>query len=398
MSIVAIPARAGLWGLAAALWAAAPAAVSENASYGEGDSAQAVAERYGIPRPAAIAHRGASFHAPESTRPAMALARELGADYLELDLQRTRDGHLVAIHDDTLSRTTNVEAVFPERADAPVSDFTLAELKRLDAGSWFNEAWSERARPGFEGLEILTLDEVYEIARGGDNRPGLYIETKAASQFPGIEADLAQWLSSRDLLGDPPSPPANFNASERVGVAYTPGRVILQTFERESLEKLAAEMPDVPRVLLLWIGEGYVEAAEHAPRGEHESGAEYAARQRVASRQAFGRWLDFAREKGAAGTGPAAERAAQGDQSYMDMMKPWMVEMTRERGLLMHPYTLDDPADFAHYTRAGADGIFTNRPAALLEFYDRASDRSPDEILKALGYPAEAKDRQMDDG
>ena len=61
-----------------------------------------------------IAHRGASYDAPEETEPAYLLARELGAAYLELDLQRTADGVLIAFHDDDLRRTTDVEAIFPE--------------------------------------------------------------------------------------------------------------------------------------------------------------------------------------------------------------------------------------------------------------------------------------------
>jgi glycerophosphoryl diester phosphodiesterase len=92
----------------------------------------------GIPRPVVIAHRGASFLAPEETRPAFLLARELGADYLEFDVQRTRDGVLIALHDDDLSRTTDVARIFPGREKHTVETFTFAELQQLDAGSWFN--------------------------------------------------------------------------------------------------------------------------------------------------------------------------------------------------------------------------------------------------------------------
>ncbi|EPM99942.1 glycerophosphodiester phosphodiesterase, partial [Pseudomonas syringae pv. actinidiae ICMP 18804] len=74
-------------------------------------------------------HRGASFDAPEETIPAYTLARDLGADYLEMDIQRTKDGVLIALHDDVLERTTNIAQVFPTRVKDPVSTFTLAELK-----------------------------------------------------------------------------------------------------------------------------------------------------------------------------------------------------------------------------------------------------------------------------
>jgi hypothetical protein len=88
---------------------------------------RALSEAAGIPWPAVIAHRGASHDAPEETAPAYLTARELGADYLEADLQRTRDGVLVALHDDTLERTTDVAKVFPGREKEPVSRFTLVE-------------------------------------------------------------------------------------------------------------------------------------------------------------------------------------------------------------------------------------------------------------------------------
>ena len=103
-------------------------------------------------KPILIAHRGASAYAPEHTRAAYELAIKQGADYVEQDLQMTKDGVLICSHDAELSRTTNVEEIFPDRAvvrnaDAKgpkkgwyAVDFTLAEIKRLDAGSWFNQA------------------------------------------------------------------------------------------------------------------------------------------------------------------------------------------------------------------------------------------------------------------
>ena len=137
-----------------------------------------LATNEGIPYPAVIAHRGASYDAPESTAAAYKVARDLGADYLELDLQRSKDGVLFALHDDNLQRTTDVASKFPERKDSPANAFTLAELKTLDAGSWFNSAYPDRARPAYAGLKILTLDEVIDIAQGNPlHKPGLYIET-----------------------------------------------------------------------------------------------------------------------------------------------------------------------------------------------------------------------------
>ncbi|CAD5105938.1 glycerophosphodiester phosphodiesterase [Zestomonas carbonaria] len=345
-----------------------------------------LAEQAGIPWPAVIAHRGASHDAPESTRPAYLLARDLGVDYLELDLQRTRDGVLIALHDDNLLRTSDVAEKFPERKERPVSDFTLAELKSLDAGAWFNAAHPERARPSFEGLRILTLDEVIDIAEGGEHKPGLYIETKLPQQFPGIEKDLRDKLAARGWLDGRVRPVALDEG--RVTVAYSPGRVVLQTFEKGSLELLAREMPEVPKILLLWVGDGYMEAAPDKPHDTSvdQDKAAWYARQRPRDRATFESWLDFAARNGAVGTGPSAALAAGGKQSYMDLTQPWMNRMTQDKGMLVHVYTVDDEVDFARLSEAGVDGFFSNRPDALLRFVGRAPEQDVKAILERHGY------------
>lgn len=329
-----------------------------------------LAQASNIPYPAVIAHRGASFDAPESTRPAYLLAREQGADYLELDVQRTRDGQLIALHDDTLLRTTDIASKFPERKSNPVSDFTLAELQTLDAGSWFNKAHPDRARPRYAGLPILTLDQVLDIAEGNpERRPGVYIETKVPQQFPGIERDLKAKLQSRGWLDGK-------------------HRVVLQTFEKTSLELLAKEMPEVPKVLLLWVGEGSIEPKSKVSFAESglKDKAAYYATQQPRDRAEFERWLDIAKANGAVGTGPSAALTRGGDQSYMDLVQPWMNALTHEKGMLVHVYTVDDAVDFKKVMEAGVDGIFSNRAGALLEFYGRKPDRTQEQILRAQGF------------
>ncbi len=96
-------------------------------------------------RKTVVAHRGASAYAPEHTAAAYRLAIEMGADFVEQDLAVTKDGVLICLHDASLERTTNVEEVFPNRSVSislegrtrrawVANDFTLAEIKRLDAG------------------------------------------------------------------------------------------------------------------------------------------------------------------------------------------------------------------------------------------------------------------------
>jgi len=115
-----------------------------------------------------VAHRGASGYAPENTLAAFRSAVELGAKFIETDLQLSRDSRFVAIHDDTLDRTTN--------GRGPVHALTLAELRELDAGSWFG--------PEFAGEHIPTLDEILRFSRECD--VVFYLEIKPAGAW-GVE-------------------------------------------------------------------------------------------------------------------------------------------------------------------------------------------------------------------
>ena len=343
------------------------------------------ANAHGIPHPAVIAHRGASFDAPESTAAAYKLARDLGADYLEMDLQRSKDGVLFALHDNSLLRTTDVAKKFPERKDSPASAFTLAELKTLDAGSWFNQAYPERARPSYAGLQILTLDEIIDIAQGNpQHTPGLYIETKEPKQFPGLEHDLKNQLSARGWLKPTTSTASNIGSQTAQGK----GRVILQTFDKDSLELLQKEMPNTPKILLLWIGEGSItpnSSISFADSGEKDKAAYYAKLQ-PKDKAEFIQWLDFAKANGAIGTGPSAALIHGGDQSYFDLIQPWMNQATHDKGMLVHVYTLDEPADFKKAMDADVDGIFTNRTNELLKFYQRPAAQSVNQLLEHNGY------------
>jgi glycerophosphoryl diester phosphodiesterase len=348
-------------------------------------SPTALATRLGIPHPAVIAHRGASFDAPESTAAAYKLARDLGADYLELDLQRSKDGVLFALHDNNLQRTTDVATKFPERKDSQANEFTIAELKTLDAGSWFNRAYPDRARPGYAGLKILTLDEIIDIAQGNPlHKPGLYIETKEPKQFPGIERDLKEKLQDRGWL----SPVGSKLAKSELAVGQGKGKVVLQTFEKSSLELLEKEMPQVPKILLLWVGEGSIEPKSKvtfAESGDKDK-ASYYAKQEPKDKAEFQQWVEYAKAQGAIGTGPSAALTKGGDQSYSDLVKPWMNQYTHDQGLLVHVYTIDDAVDYQKVADAGVDGIFTNRASELLKFYKRPAAASVAQLLQNNGY------------
>lgn len=97
-----------------------------------------------------VGHRGTRKFAPENTIPAFETAIEYGADLIEMDIRETKDGELVIMHDETVDRTTN--------GTGKVSELTLKEIRKLDAGSWFN--------PKFKGVKIPTLKEALDAIRG----------------------------------------------------------------------------------------------------------------------------------------------------------------------------------------------------------------------------------------
>jgi len=115
-----------------------------------------------------IAHRGASAVAPENTLAAFRRAVELGAHFVETDLQLSRDARLVALHDESLDRTTN--------GQGPVAGKHLAELRQLDAGSWFHKTHASESGCSFAGERIPTIEEVLAFSREHDM--GLYLEIK----------------------------------------------------------------------------------------------------------------------------------------------------------------------------------------------------------------------------
>ncbi|AQS57344.1 glycerophosphodiester phosphodiesterase [Novibacillus thermophilus] len=167
-----------------------------------------------------IAHRGASGYAPENTMAAFDKALQMKADYFELDVQMSKDGKLVLIHDVTVDRTTD--------GTGRVGDLTFKELRRLDAGSWFD--------PAFAGERIPTLEEALDRYRG---KIGILIEIKNPELYPGIERKVAKALKKRNL-----HKPRN-------------GKIIVQSFNHDSVKKFHRLLPSVPvGVLISYRDEG----------------------------------------------------------------------------------------------------------------------------------------------
>jgi glycerophosphoryl diester phosphodiesterase len=253
-----------------------------------------------------IGHRGASGHAPEHTFASWDLALEMGVDYLEQDLQMTADGQLIVLHDDTLDRTAR-----GPNCIGPVITRTLADLTECDVGAWFNDARPDRARPEFVGQRIPTLDSV--LARYG-GRARFYIETKNPEIAPGMEEALVTLLDQHGLL------PWNDEDEDESD------RVYVQSFSTASLLRVRSLNAFLPLVQLFARAE--TATAIHA---RLDSLAEFAQ-----------------------GIGP----------HYSDV-DAGLIAAAHERGLVVHPYTVNAPAEMRRLIDIGVDGMFSDYPDVL---------------------------------
>ncbi len=182
-----------------------------------------------------VAHRGASAYAPEHTLASYRLALEQKADYVEQDLAVTKDLILICLHDESLERTTNVEELFPDRAVVnPATgrkqwlavDFTLAEIKQLDAGTWFD------AR--FAGERIPSWEEAVAFV---GTAAGLYPELKTPALYRARGIDqTALFVESITRL----------NLQNRPA-----GSLIVQSFDAQPLKDLTRQLPSLPRTFLI---------------------------------------------------------------------------------------------------------------------------------------------------
>lgn len=160
--------------------------------------------------PLTIAHRGDPAAAPENTMPAFEAALASGADVLELDLRMTADEQVVVFHDEVLDRTTNATGALVDR--------TLAELRTLDAGSWYGSAWT--------GTRIPTFDEFLPLLQGSDARA--LIELKGLWTVEALRPIIA--------------------GIYRHGVQ---DRVVLASFELPTLLELWREAPSLHRAVIV---------------------------------------------------------------------------------------------------------------------------------------------------
>ncbi len=255
-----------------------------------------------------IGHRGASGYAPEHTIPSYGLAKKLGADYIEQDIQLTEDGVLVVLHDETLDRTARPTAESaPGDCTGLVIEKTLEQIKTCDVGSWFNDAYPRYAKPEYVGLKIPALEEVFQRYRKSVN---YYIETKNPEAAPGMEEELLRLMSKYGLTKS----------------AASKWQVLIQSFSPASLWKIHAINSSLPLIQL------------------------YSSEETSETIQAQ---LDSARTY-AVGIGPSKTDVDSG-----------LVEAAHARCLDIHPYTVNEAPEMEQLIATGVDGMFTNFPDRL---------------------------------
>ena len=205
-------------------------------------------ERIGSGPIVVIAHRGDSAHAPENTLEAALLGHAAGAFAWELDVLRSRDGVAVVMHDETLRRTTDVAVRYADdprgRDGFHVADFDWAEIRTLDAGSWFVDPGSPpRSTGAFGTIAAIPGPSLDRYASGSIRVPSL---VEALS----LTRDL-DWLVNIELKSFPENDPglldAVFDAIDATGTA---DRVLISSFNHEDVAKAARERPEIATGIL----------------------------------------------------------------------------------------------------------------------------------------------------
>lgn len=264
-----------------------------------------------------IAHRGGASLGPENTLAAARKSLELGADMWELDVNVTTHGELVLLHDDSLARTTNVQTVFPHRAPWLITHFTLAEIKTLDAGSWFVEIdpfgtiaggiVTPAEQNAWRGQSIPTLREALIFTREQQWRVNVEIKEllPPLETFPVVEAviELIEALDMED-------------------------QVLLSSFVHSSMQRAKSLNPAIATAALLDVGEPMI----------------------------FPEVQNFREDKS------ISMDAVHPHYTFVDAAQ---IQALRRAGVAVNPWTVNDPQEIERLIQAGVTGIITDFPQIL---------------------------------
>ncbi len=258
-----------------------------------------------------IAHRGARSLAPENTLAAIEKAWQIGAHGVEVDISVTADGELILFHDDLLTRTTDVHLIYPDRTSDPVTSFTLKELRRLDAGSWFvrsdplgeiaNGNVSSAEKMAMNGLQIPLLADVLDYVK----KKGWYINLEL-KKLPPPQTDFPVVKRVLELLEISRFPTEN---------------LAISSFVFEYLRQIQKTRPDIEVNALIGIpGSGVQD------------------------------WGDF------------EFTIYNANSAYTDEKQ---IKEALQRGCRVNLFTVNDPQQMIRFRRAGVDKLITDYPQIL---------------------------------
>lgn len=258
-----------------------------------------------------IAHRGASAYAPDHTLAAYEMAVQMDADYIELDLQLTKDGKLVALHDAVISF---------QDADRTVADITFDELKLYSPGEEFNLENPRYASVAYDDLRVVGLDDILQHF---GNTVNYYIEIKSPNSYPCIESELLHQLREHGLLDTDADMP----------------KVIIQSFDEDSLKKVFAMEPTIPLIKLYSFD-----------KNAH------------VSKKELGELVKYA-----SGIGVNGEKVTKK-----------LVESLHNKGLDVHAFTVNDEKLIRTLMSRGVDGVFTDKPDIAVRLRNEESSTDSD--------------------
>ncbi len=281
-----------------------------------------------------VAHRGASSRAPENTMAAFEQAYRDGADAIELDVLKTKDGKFLVMHDDTVDRTTDGTGL--------VSDKTLEQAQQLDAGSWFD--------PRFSGERPPELGQVLDWAK---DKLHVVVEVKRETAAQSSGDDLVEVIRDKEV-------------SDQVTVI---------SFDREFVERVKTLAPDLDTGVLISAKSAHIKTGLGAALGGVVSGLVAGFVSGGNSLLTAGATLGGLLLGGFAGRALELEKAKQiaASTSADSVIPNWtistagLVDTAHSHGKNVVPYTVDHSLQVAYVRSQGVDGVITNRPHAFLE-------------------------------
>ncbi|MGI9056445.1 MAG: glycerophosphodiester phosphodiesterase [Pyrinomonadaceae bacterium] len=269
---------------------------------GKPASAKAIFEKE-IPRPLVFAHRGGGGLFPENTLEAFKYSAEIGVDVLELDIHGTSDGKLVVMHDSSVERTTD--------GSGKVSELTLEQLKKLDAGFKFTTDGGKTFPFRGKNITVPTLEEVFAAF------PSMTFNVEPKQNAPSITKPLCGILRERNVTGN----------------------VIVGSFRQEVLDEFRAE------------------CAEVATSASPSEVSKFLAMYKTGLSDSY--------------TPPMQALQVPENVGYLNVVSKDFVETAHRLNLKVHVWTINKPDDMQRLLEMGVDGIMTDYPDRLLNLLDR---------------------------